>query len=87
MPGRTPASWSDAAAELVRHYVGERISDLTLSRTGQPIDPTRSYVVTGWGSLNEGVEGPPVWDVLAQHLKTQKTVKGIARGSVTIKRG
>ncbi len=67
--------------------MGERISDLTLSRTGQPIDPTRSYVVTGWGSLNEGVEGPPVWDVLAQHLKTQKTVKGIARGSVTIKRG
>jgi sulfur-oxidizing protein SoxB len=66
---------------------GERISDLTLSRTGEPIDAGRSYVVTGWGTLNEGVEGPPVWDVLAQHLRTQKTVKGLARRSVTIRRG
>lgn len=66
---------------------GERIADLTLSRTGEPIEAGRSYVVTGWGTLNEGVEGPPVWDVLAQHLRTQKTVKGLARRSVTIKRG
>ncbi len=67
--------------------MGERISDLTLSRTGQPIDPDKGYVVTGWGSLNEGVDGPPVWDVLAQHLRKQKIVKGVARHSVTVKRG
>ncbi|MDX2155702.1 MAG: thiosulfohydrolase SoxB [Hyphomicrobiaceae bacterium] len=67
--------------------LGSRISDLTLSRTGQPIDPGRSYVVAGWGSVNEGLEGPAVWDVVAGHLKAQKIVKGIARTSVTLKRG
>lgn len=67
--------------------MGERISDLTLARSGQPIEPDRSYVVTGWGSLNEGVDGPPVWDVMAQHLRTQKIVKDVPRGTVTVKRG
>jgi S-sulfosulfanyl-L-cysteine sulfohydrolase len=67
--------------------MGERISDLTLSRTGQPIESDKSYVVTGWGSLNEGVDGPPIWDVLAQHLRTQKIVTGVGRQSVTVKRG
>lgn len=66
---------------------GERISDLVLVRTGEPIEPTKSYVVAGWGSVNEGTAGPPVWDVVAKHLKTQKTVKGLARKTVTFKRG
>ncbi|MGD9803480.1 MAG: thiosulfohydrolase SoxB [Hyphomicrobiaceae bacterium] len=66
---------------------GERISDLRLMRTGEPIDSGKSYVVAGWGSLNVGIEGPPVWDVFANHLKTRKTVSGIARRAVTLKRG
>ena len=67
--------------------MGSRISDLTLSRTGEPLDDTRNYVVAGWGSVNEGTEGPPIWDVLARHLKTQRTVQGIARRTVTLRRG
>jgi sulfur-oxidizing protein SoxB len=66
---------------------GARISDLTLSRTGEPIDPARGYVVAGWGSVNEGAEGPPVWNVVAEHLKAQRTVKGVARRNVTLRRG
>lgn len=66
---------------------GERISDLTLSRTGEPIEASRSYMVAGWGSVNEGTEGPPVWDVVARHLKAQRTVRGLARSNVTLKRG
>jgi sulfur-oxidizing protein SoxB len=67
--------------------MGERIGELTLSRTGQPIDPLRNYVVAGWGAVSEGVEGPPVWDVVASHLKAQKVVKGLARKTVTVRRG
>lgn len=67
--------------------VGERISDLRLTRTGDPIEASKLYVVAGWGSLNEGTRGPPVWDVLADHLKARKTVNGLARRLVTIKRG
>lgn len=67
--------------------VGERISDLRLTRTGEPIESSKLYVVTGWGSLNEGTQGPPAWDVLASYLKAQKIVNGVARRQVTLKRG
>jgi len=66
---------------------GERISDLRLARTGEPIEASKLYVVAGWGSLNEGIQGPPVWDVLADHLRSRKTVSGIVRRQVTLKRG
>ena len=47
---------------------GSRIGDLTLLRTGQPIEPTRDYTVAGWASVNEGTQGPPIWDVVNGHL-------------------
>src|SRR6056297_1093908 len=53
---------------------GERISDLTLLRTGAAIDPAKSYVVAGWASVNEGTEGPAIWDVVESHLTRHGTV-------------
>ncbi|MCP4837738.1 MAG: thiosulfohydrolase SoxB, partial [Planctomycetes bacterium] len=40
---------------------GERISEMTLLKTGERIDPAKSYVVAGWASVNEGTEGPKIW--------------------------
>jgi len=65
--------------------IGQRISNMTLLRTGQPIDPTRSYTVAGWASINEGVEGPPVYDLLAQHLARNKAVSIPENRSVTVR--
>jgi len=48
---------------------GERISDMTLLATGEAIDPARSYTVAGWASVNEGTEGPPIWDVVEAHIR------------------
>ncbi len=53
---------------------GERISNMTLLSTGEPIDPARSYVVAGWASVNEGTEGPEIWDVVESHIRKQGTV-------------
>ena len=53
---------------------GARISDLTLLKTGEPIDPSRSYVVAGWASVNEGTEGPMIWDVVERHIANLGTV-------------
>jgi sulfur-oxidizing protein SoxB len=55
--------------------IGQRISNMTLLRTGQPIDPARSYTVAGWASINEGTEGPPIYDLVGKYIATQKTVK------------
>ena len=54
---------------------GDRISNLTHLKTGQPIDAKKSYVVAGWASVNEGTQGPPIWDVLRSHVGAQKTIQ------------
>ena len=53
---------------------GERISDMTLLKTGEAIDPAKNYVVAGWASVNEGTEGPQIWDVVENHIRKQGTV-------------
>nr|AFI78378.1 sulfur/thiosulfate oxidation protein SoxB [uncultured bacterium ws101A12] len=53
---------------------GERITDLTLLKTGEAIDPAKTYVVAGWASVNEGTEGPQIWDVVEDHIRKQGTV-------------
>ena len=59
----------------VRAKIGRRISDMRLLRTGQPIDPAKSYVVSGWASVTEGTQGPAIWDVVTRHIERQKTVR------------
>jgi sulfur-oxidizing protein SoxB len=47
---------------------------MTLLATGEAVDPARDYVVAGWASVNEGTEGPPVWDVVEAHLQKNPNV-------------
>jgi len=63
---------------------GERITNLTLLRTGEPIDPAKTYVVAGWASVNEGTEGPQIWDVVENHIRQQGTVKVAPNTSVEV---
>ena len=66
--------------------IGNRIGNIVLLRTGAALEPTRRYTVAGWGSINENVEGPPVWDVIADHLKRQQEISPRPRGQVKIVR-
>ena len=54
---------------------GNRISEMTMLGTGELIDPGRAYVVAGWASVNEGTEGPPIWDVVEAHIRRTGTVR------------
>ncbi len=54
---------------------GSRITEMTLMETGEKIDPARTYVVAGWASVNEGTEGPPIWDVVETYIRRQGTVR------------
>ena len=63
---------------------GERISDMTLLKTGEPIDPEKSYVVAGWASVNEGTEGPQIWDVVESHIRKLGTVSVAPNTSVKV---
>src|SRR3954452_24276199 len=50
--------------------VGKRISDLKLDN-GHALQAGKRYKVAGWASVNEQT-GAPVWDVVAQHLRSGK---------------
>ncbi|KRS19049.1 thiosulfohydrolase SoxB [Roseovarius indicus] len=63
---------------------GERISEMTLLKTGEAIDPAKTYVVAGWASVNEGTEGPPIWDVVESHVRKLGTVSLSENTSVTV---
>ncbi len=52
--------------------MGARIQDIRLN--GKLIDAEKKYKVAGWAPVAEGASGEPVWDVVAQWLRTNKTI-------------
>ncbi len=58
----------------INQRIGSRISDLKLRRTGRPLDSAKEYTVAGWASVNEATEGPPVWDLVMNHVQKKGVV-------------
>ncbi len=59
-----------------KQTIGNRISDMELN--GKPIEASKEYVVAGWASVQETPAGDtetPIWEVVSDYLKDQKTVK------------
>ena len=52
--------------------IGSRISDMRLH--GKPIEAGKTYKVAGWASVQEGVQGEPVWEVVAKYLRDQRVI-------------
>jgi sulfur-oxidizing protein SoxB len=52
--------------------IGRRIRDVRVG--GRALEPGRRYRATGWASLGEA-DGPPAWDVVADHLRALKRVR------------
>ena len=52
--------------------IGRRIRDVRVG--GRPLEPARRYRATGWASLGEA-DGPPAWDVVAEHLRGLKRIR------------
>ena len=63
--------------------MGGRISDMRLMSTGEPLEAETKYVVGGWASVNENVEGPAIYDLMETHI-TQKQVVNLS-GQPTVK--
>jgi sulfur-oxidizing protein SoxB len=65
--------------------IGSRISNMTLLRTGEPIEASKEYTVGGWASVNKGTEGPPIWDVVSEYISGKKVVKVSPGTAVDVK--
>lgn len=61
--------------------MGQRITDMQVG--AKPLEPAKKYKVTGWASMME-VDGPPVWDVVAEYLRGVKRVRLDTRPRVKV---
>jgi sulfur-oxidizing protein SoxB len=68
----------------VTKTAGNRISDLKLLRTGKSLETDKDYTVAGWASVNEGTQGPPVWEVVMNHIRRNKVVAPREGGHVRV---
>ena len=57
---------------------------MTLLKTGEKIDVAKSYTVAGWASVNEGTEGPQIWDVVEDHIRKEGTISLKPNNSVEV---
>ncbi len=64
--------------------MGSRINNMTLLATGEPIDPAKSYVVAGWASVNEGVEGPAIYDLMETYIGKKEVINMKANKAVKV---
>ncbi len=61
--------------------MGERISNIRVA--GKPLDPAKKYKACGWASVRD-VDGPPVFDVVADYLRSVKRVRIDTRQRVRV---
>ena len=47
---------------------------MMLLKTGEKIDPSKTYIVSGWASVNENTEGPQIWDVVENYIRRNEII-------------
>ena len=55
-----------------REKIGRRISEMSIK--GERLEADKRYKVAGWAPVADGAAGEPVWELVARHLRAQKTV-------------
>jgi sulfur-oxidizing protein SoxB len=63
--------------------IGKRISDMTLR--GKPLQASKEYKVAGWASVAPPRETRPIWDIVAEYIRAQDTVRVKSVNMPTIK--
>ncbi|WP_303906757.1 thiosulfohydrolase SoxB, partial [Thiohalomonas denitrificans] len=53
--------------------IGKRVSDMQLE-DGTKIDADKQYKVAGWATVGSQSPGAPIWEVVAEYLRDQKTI-------------
>ena len=61
---------------------GNRVSNMTMR--GKLVDPNKKYLVAGWASVQENVTGTPIWDVVAEYLRSVKVIRKVKLNQPTL---
>ena len=54
--------------------IGKRVTDMVLD-DGSQIEADKNYIVAGWATVGSKSPGAPIWDVVADYLRTEKVAK------------
>ena len=54
--------------------MGKRIQNMTLD-DGTAIEADKGYMVAGWATVGSKSPGRPIWEVVADYLRDQKSIK------------
>ena len=54
--------------------MGNRITNMTITDTGAPVEADKKYTVGGWASVNEGTEGPAIYDLMENYISRKKVI-------------
>ena len=59
-----------------KEKIGKRITNMELE--GKPIEADKKYTVAGWASVAQPLEGKPIWDLVSEYLRDQKSALKIS---------
>ena len=57
--------------------MGKRITHITLTKNGRPLEATKKYKVAGWSTVNAISPGKPIWEVTEEYLKNLKHISNL----------
>ncbi|MEA3315215.1 MAG: thiosulfohydrolase SoxB [Campylobacterota bacterium] len=56
---------------------GKRITNITMTKTGKPMDANKKYKVAGWSTVNSIAPGKPIWEVTEEYLVNMKHISNL----------
>ena len=63
---------------------GQRVEGLVKWPSGEPIQAQQTYAVAGWASVNEGAEGPAIYDVVSDYISEQQSIVATPNQAVSL---
>jgi len=54
--------------------MGERITNIVMTKTGKPMEANKTYKVAGWSTVNSVSPGEPVWETTETYLRNLKHI-------------
>ena len=67
-----------------KNKIGNRISNLRIMSSDMLLQSNQKYVVGGWGSVNQNVKGPAIYDLLENFISEKKVIKASSKETVKI---
>jgi sulfur-oxidizing protein SoxB len=67
-----------------KNKIGNRISNLRIISSDILLESNQKYVVGGWGSVNQNVKGPAIYNLLENFISEKKVIKASSRETIKI---